>query len=57
MALLSRQPKSTVVIGIEPKTIDFGLEPSPEIEDKLPEMIKLVLQEIEEPNRAMEVNK
>jgi hydrogenase maturation protease len=57
MALLNRQPKSTVVMGIEPKTIDFGLEPSPEVEDKLSEMIKLVLQEIEETNRAMEVNK
>ncbi|MGA7677796.1 MAG: HyaD/HybD family hydrogenase maturation endopeptidase [Dehalococcoidia bacterium] len=57
MALLNRQPKSMVVIGIEPKTIDFGLEPSPEVEDKLSEMIKLVLQEIEETNRAMEVNK
>jgi len=57
MALLSRQPKSTVVIGIEPKTIDFGLELSPEVEDKLSEMIKLVLQEIEETNRAMEVDK
>ena len=57
MALLNRQPKSTVVIGIEPKTIDFGLELSPEIADKLSEMIKLVLQEIEETNRAMEVNK
>jgi hydrogenase maturation protease len=57
MALLNRQPKSTVVIGIEPKTIDFGLELSPDVEDKLSEMIELVLQEIEETNIAMEVNK
>jgi hydrogenase maturation protease len=48
MALLNRQPKSIVVIGIEPKTIDFGLELSPEVEDKLPEVIKLVLKEIAE---------
>jgi len=48
MALLNRQPKSTVVIGIEPKTIDFGLELSPEVEEKLPRIINLVIKEIEE---------
>jgi hydrogenase maturation protease len=56
MALFHKQPKSTVIIGIEPKTIDFGLELSPEIEDKLPEIINLVLKEIEE-TTAMEVDK
>jgi len=56
MALFNKQPKSTVIIGIEPKTIDFGLELSPEIEDKLPEIIDLVLKEIEE-TTAMEVDK
>jgi Ni,Fe-hydrogenase maturation factor len=57
MTLLNRQPKSTIIIGIEPKTIEFGLELSPEVEDKLSELIKLVLQEIEETSIAMEVNK
>jgi hydrogenase maturation protease len=57
MALFDRLPKSTVIIGIEPKTIDFGLEPSPEVEDKLSEMIELIIQEIEETNIAMEVDK
>ena len=56
MALFNRQPKSTVIIGIEPKTIDFGLELSPEIEDKLPALIELILKEIEE-TTAMEVDK
>src|SRR4030042_7053968 len=56
MALFNRQPKTTVVIGIEPKTIDFGLELSPEIEDKLPAIIELILKEIEE-TTAMEVDK
>jgi hydrogenase maturation protease len=56
MALFNKQPKSTVIIGIEPKTIDFGLELSPEIEDKLPKIISLVIKEIEE-TRAMEVDK
>jgi hydrogenase maturation protease len=57
MALLNRLPNSTVIIGIEPKAIDFGLELSQEVESKLSEMIKLVLQEIDETNIAMEVNK
>ncbi len=56
MALLNRQPKSTVLIGIEPKTIDYGLELSPEVKAVLPEVIKLVLQETEE-NIAMDVDR
>ncbi|MBA7624459.1 hypothetical protein ES703_31868 [subsurface metagenome] len=57
MALLNNQPKSTVIIGIEPKAIDYGLELSPEVEERLPEVIKLVLKEIEETNTAMEVDR
>jgi hydrogenase maturation protease len=56
MALLNKQPKSTIVIGIEPKTIDFGLELSPEIEKKLPKIIDLVLHEINQ-TTAMEVDR
>lgn len=57
MALLDRQPKSTVIIGIEPKTIDYGLELSSEVEERLPEVVRLVLKEIEETNTAMEVDR
>ncbi len=53
MVLLGRQPKSTVIIGIEPKTIDFGLELSPEVEEKLPEIIRLVLKEIGETSESV----
>jgi hydrogenase maturation protease len=56
MALFNRQPKSTVVIGIEPKTIDFGLDLSPEVEESLPKIVNLVLKEIEE-TIAMEADK
>jgi hydrogenase maturation protease len=56
MALLGKLPKSTVIIGIEPKTIDFGLDLSPEVEEKLPRIVDLVLKEIEE-TTAMEGNK
>jgi hydrogenase maturation protease len=56
MALFNKQPKSTVVIGIEPKIIDFGLELSPEVEEKLPKIIDLVLHEIKQ-TTAMEVDR
>ena len=56
MALLGRLPKSTVIIGVEPKTIEFGLDLSPEVEEKLPKIIDLVLKEIEE-TTVMEVDK
>lgn len=46
MALSRRQPKSTVIIGIEPKVIDFGLDLSQEVAEKLPEITELVLAEI-----------
>ncbi len=56
MALFNKQPKSTVIIGIEPKTIDMGLELSPEVNEKLPKIIDLVLQEIKQ-TTAMEVDR
>ena len=57
MTLLDSQPKSTVIIGIEPKTIDYGIGLSPEVDEKLPEVINLVLKEIEESKTAMEVDR
>jgi len=47
MALRETKPKSTVIIGIQPKTMDYGLELSPEVERKMPDVINLVLKEIE----------
>jgi hydrogenase maturation protease len=38
---------STVIIGVEPKEIDFELELSPEVEGKIPRIIELILEEIE----------
>ena len=56
MALLNKQPKSTVIVGVEPKAIDYGLELSPEVEAKVPEIVKIILKEIEE-NTATEVDR
>jgi hydrogenase maturation protease len=57
MALENKKPKSTIIIGIQPKTIDYGMELSPEVEKKLPQAINLVLKEIEETNISTEVQK
>lgn len=46
MTLLGKKPKSIVVIGIEPKLVDWGIELSPEIESKLPQVLKLIGEEI-----------
>jgi len=44
--LIDKKPKDTIIIGIEPKNIEPGLELSPEIKEKMPELERLVLQEI-----------
>jgi len=43
--LLGFQPQ-VVIIGIEPKEIDWGMELSEEVKMKLPKVISLVLEEI-----------
>jgi len=51
MALSGNKPREIVIIGIEPGEIDFGTELSPELEKKLPNIIKIILKEIEYPPR------
>jgi len=46
MRLMGNEPKEIVIIGIEPKEIDWGTELSPEIKAKMPEIINIVLDEI-----------
>ena len=46
MKLMGNEPREVVVIGIEPKEIDWGTELSPELKEKIPEIIKTVLDEI-----------
>jgi len=36
----------TVIIGVEPKEIEWGLELSPELQDKIPQIIDAVLAEL-----------
>ena len=44
-ALVGKLPKITI-IGIEPKSIDMGMELTPEIKSKVPRIIELVLDEL-----------
>jgi len=46
MSLIGNEPKEIVIIGIEPKEIDWGIELSAELQQKIPEIIKVVLGEI-----------
>jgi len=40
------KPRETVIIGVEPKEIAWGMELSPEIQGRLPEVMRLVLKEV-----------
>jgi hydrogenase maturation protease len=46
MELTGNEPRETVIIGIEPKEIDWGTELSPELQKRLPDIVKAVLREI-----------
>lgn len=43
--LVGRTPKTTV-IGVEPKSLETGMELSPEIQAKVPRIIELILDEL-----------
>jgi hydrogenase maturation protease len=43
--LIGKTPHTTV-IGVEPKSLEMSLELSPEIKDKLPRVIELVLEDL-----------
>jgi len=44
---IGKFPKSVVIFGIEPKEINWGMELSPDINRKLPQIARLVVKEIE----------
>jgi len=46
MRLTRSEPKEIVIIGIEPKEIDWGTELSVELQQKIPKIINIVLNEI-----------
>lgn len=46
--LVGKPPQNVIIIGVEPKTMELGLELSPEIRSKIPEVIRLVKNEIQQ---------
>jgi hydrogenase maturation protease len=46
MSLMGKEPGEIVIIGVEPKEIDWGIEPTAELQQKIPEIVKAVLREI-----------
>ena len=46
MLLSGNEPSEVVIIGIEPKEIAWSTELSPELQEKIPEIISVVLKEI-----------
>ncbi len=46
--LVGKTPETTI-IGVEPRSLDLGMELSPEVEATLPRIIEIVFQEIKRP--------
>jgi hydrogenase maturation protease len=51
--VISNKPEEIVVIGIEPKDISDGLELSPEIEERIPRIIEIVMEELNHKSKIM----
>ena len=45
-ALQNKAPDETVIIGIEPAVIDWGLDLTETVDEKIPRIIELVKEEI-----------
>ena len=46
MSLLGKAPQEVIIIGVQPKEIDWGTELSTELQEKIPEIINVALKEI-----------
>jgi hydrogenase maturation protease len=46
--LIGKTPRATV-IGVEPKSLEMSMELSPEVKEKIPRIIELVLEEVRRP--------
>jgi hydrogenase maturation protease len=44
--VMGEKPEETIIIGIEPKDMSDGLELSPEIEERIPKIIEVVMKEL-----------
>jgi Ni,Fe-hydrogenase maturation factor len=39
------------VIGVEPGSLEMGMELSPEVQEKIPKIIELILEEVKRPSQ------
>ena len=46
MSFTGNKPKNVIIIGIEPAEIDWGVELSATLKERLPDLVKVVLKEI-----------
>jgi hydrogenase maturation protease len=46
MAMVMEKLPETIIFGMQPRSLDWGMELSPEVQTKIPELIKLVKEEI-----------
>jgi len=55
MDIFGNRPRDIAIFGVEPQVIECGVELSPEVEEKIPRLIELILDEIEQTKTPMEV--
>lgn len=48
--LIGQTPETTV-IGVEPKSLEMGMALSPEVQEKIPKIIELILEEVKRPSQ------
>ena len=46
MEMVGTPPRETVIIGVEPAEVDWGLELTPTLQEKLPELVRRVEEEL-----------
>jgi len=56
ISLSGNEPGEIVIIGIEPKEIEWGTELSPELRQKVPQIVKVVLKEMGLPEHPIDKN-
>jgi hydrogenase maturation protease len=46
LELIGKAPKYTVILGIQPVSLALGMELTPEVEEKMPELLRMVADEL-----------
>jgi len=56
MEFSEHKPEEVVIVGIEPREIGWGMELSPELQDKMPQIIKVVMDEVDSNRKGDEAS-